>query len=308
VSQTISLANASLRQAWADVEGKNADPLFVDTLGLTDKQKNDVRIAALRGEELDPVVSYLVAATNGILYQRVVGHLHDYPIPEIRLADGQGQILLDVGCSWGRWSIAAAKKGYAPVGLDPSLGAVLAAKRLAKRLGLPFQGVVADARFLPFRTDSFDVAFSYSVLQHFSKSDARTAFESIRRVLRADGTFLVQMASAFGIRSLQHQLRRGFREPKDFDVRYWTPMELLHTSREILGLTQLEVDCYFGLGLQPADLRLMNGIGKLAIYSSEGLRSASKLFRPLVYLADSLYLRSARPACRGLDSISFKSR
>ncbi len=79
------------------------------------------------------------------------------------------------------------------------------------------------------------------------------ALESIRRVLRADGTFL-HMASALGIRSLQHQVWRGFREPKDFDVRYWTPAQLLDTFADIFGPTELEVDCYFGLGLQPADL------------------------------------------------------
>ena len=116
-----------------------------------------------------------------------------------------------------------------------------------------------------------------------------------------DGTFLVQMASALGIRSMQHQVRRGFREPKDFDVRYRTPAELLRTFRDIFGPTELEVDCYFGLGLQPADVQLMSGINKLVIYGSEGLRTASKVFRPLVYLADSLYLRSGRPTSRRSD-------
>src|SRR5262249_51324816 len=196
VTQTIDLANNSLKDAWADVEGRNADPLFVDTLGISDEEKTSVHMAASRGDDIDAVVSHLAAATNGILYKHLVGHLKDYPIPNIRLAGGQGKVLLDIGCSWGRWCMAAAKKGYVPVGLDPSLGAVLAAKRLAKRLGLPFYGVVADARFLPFRADSFDVAFSYSVLQHFSKLDARRALENIRRVLRTEGTFLVQMASA----------------------------------------------------------------------------------------------------------------
>jgi SAM-dependent methyltransferase/uncharacterized protein YbaR (Trm112 family) len=303
VSQTIGLASNSLRHALADVEGRNDDPLFVDTLGITDKQKNEMRMDLARDEDVDPVVSYLVAATNGNLYKRVVGHLRDYPIPEIRLPSAKSKVLLDVGCGWGRWSIAASKKGYVPVGLDPSLGAVLAARRLAKRLGLPFHGVVADARYLPFGADSFDVAFSYSVLQHFSKSDARTALESIRRVLRTDGTFLVQMASALGIRSLQHQIRAGLKEPKDFEVRYWTPAELLTTFRDILGPTELEVDCYFGLGLQPADLRLMSRAGKLVIHGSEALRSASKVLSPLVYLADSLYLRSAD---RKADSVPFK--
>ena len=214
VPQTIGLASTSLQHAWADVEGKNTDAWFVETLGISNEQKQSVRMATFRGGAMDPVVSHLVGATNGILYSRLIGCLHEYPIPEVRLPEGKGKTLLDVGCSWGRWSIAAAKKGYLPVGLDPSLGAILAAKRVANSLGLPFHGVVADARFLPFRTDSFDVAFSYSVLQHFSKSDARAALEDIRRVLHPDGSFLVQMASALGIRSMQHQARRGFREPK----------------------------------------------------------------------------------------------
>jgi SAM-dependent methyltransferase len=301
VPQTIDLASASLRHEWAHVEGQNADGWFVDTLGISDEQKTSVRMATSRRVDVDPVVSYLVAATNGLLYKHLIGHLNDYPIPDIRLANGQGKVLLDIGCSWGRWSMAAGKKGYVPVGLDPSLGAVLAAKRLAKRLSLPFHGVVADARFLPFRPGSFDVAFSYSVLQHFSKQDARAALENIHRVLRADGTFLLQMASALGIRSLQHQLRRGFRKPKDFDVRYWTPTELLSTFHAVFGPTELEVDCYFGLGLQPADLRLVSGTGKLLIRCSEGLRRASRALKPLVYLADSLYLRSPSPTGRVAD-------
>jgi SAM-dependent methyltransferase len=292
VPQTIGLASTSLRQAWADVEGKNADSWFVETLGMSDKQKQDVRMAACHGNDVDPVVSHLVGATNGILYKHVVGCLHDYPIPAMRLTNGHGRVLLDIGCSWGRWSMAAAKKGYLPIGLDPSLGAVLAAKRVAKSLGLSFHGVVADARFLPFCTGSFDVVFSYSVLQHFSKGDARTALQDMRRVLRTDGTFLVQMASALGIRSLQQQLRRGFRKPKGFDVRYWTPAELLDTFRDIFGPTELEVDCYFGLGLQPADIQLMDGASKVIIRGSEALRTVSKMFKPMIYLADSLYLRS----------------
>jgi SAM-dependent methyltransferase len=295
VPQTIGLASHSLKQAWADVEGRNADRWFVDTLGITDEEKNGVRTAAGCDENVDPVVSHLVAATNGLLYKHLLGHLSDYPLPDIRLADGQGKVLLDVGCGWGRWSMAAAKKGYVPVGLDPSLGAVLAAKRLANRIGVPFHGVVADARFLPFHPCSFDVAFSYSVLQHFSKLDARAALENIHRVLRADGIFLLQMASALGIRSLQHQLRRGLRQPKDFDVRYWTPAELLSTFHTVFGPTELEVDCYFGLGLQPTDLRLMSRTGKLLIRCSEWLRRASRTLKPLVYLADSLYLRSRSP-------------
>ena len=83
VTQTIGLASNSLREAWADVEGRNADPWFVDTLGVSQEQENSVK-AASRGDVVDPVVSQLVAATNGILYKHLVGLLHDYPIPEIQ--------------------------------------------------------------------------------------------------------------------------------------------------------------------------------------------------------------------------------
>lgn len=294
VPQTIGLASDSLRLAWAAVEGSNDDPWFIETLGIAEQVKRDLRVQqAGAAGATDPVVSYLIGATNGILYKHLVGSLREYPIPEIRLPIVDGKRLLDIGCNWGRWCFAAARRGYVPVGIDPSLGAVLAAKRVAQSLGLPFEGVVGDTRFLPFRSKTFDVTFSYSVLQHFSKADACTALREMRRVLSPDGSFLVQMASAFGLRSLQHQIKRGFREPIEFEVRYWTPGELLEAFHDTFGATQMEVDCYFGLGLQMSDLQMM-GKGKRAIiYCSEGLRRLSRFLRPLSYLADSLYFRSA---------------
>ena len=66
------------------------------------------------------MVAYLVAATNGFMYLHLLGKLSEYPIPDLRLPEGNGTPLLDVGCNWGRWSIAAARKGYAATGVDPS--------------------------------------------------------------------------------------------------------------------------------------------------------------------------------------------
>jgi hypothetical protein len=64
--------------------------------------------------------------------------------------------------------------------------------------------------------------------------------------------FLVQMASALGIRSLQHQLRRGFRKPKDFDVRYWTPAELLGTFHAVLAIASATAaSAEYGFGTSP---------------------------------------------------------
>src|SRR5205085_11693298 len=67
----------------------------------------------------------LIASTSGFLYKSIREGLPRYPIPDLRLPPGRGERFLDVGSSWGRWSVAAARKGYAPVSLAPSLGAVL---------------------------------------------------------------------------------------------------------------------------------------------------------------------------------------
>jgi ubiquinone/menaquinone biosynthesis C-methylase UbiE len=109
------------------------------------------------------------------------------------------------GCNWGRWSIAAARKGYRVVGIDPSLGGVLAARRAAKSLSIEADFIVADARHLPFKDVSLDNVFSYSVIQHLSKPDALKSFAEIARILKPSGKSLIQMPNAFGIRNLYHQ-------------------------------------------------------------------------------------------------------
>jgi SAM-dependent methyltransferase/uncharacterized protein YbaR (Trm112 family) len=299
VEDTLWVGRRSLTMANENADGRRVGPYFVETLGILDTERDHVRSGLASGEgDVDPVVSYLVGATNGILYRDLIGKLDRIPIPILRLPPGNGARLLDVGCNWGRWSLAAAAKGYRPVGVDPSLGAVLAAKRLAARLGLPFEGIVADARHLPLKLGAIDTCFSYSVLQHFSKSDARAAMRQIARATRPAGTVKIQMASATGARSLQHILRRRFREPKGFEIRYWLPRVLLREFRAIFGDGQMKVDCYFGLGLQPSDRTLYSTTGRVILTVSEALRKASTIVRPLAYVADSIYLtacNSSRP-------------
>ncbi len=229
------MAEASLRRA---KEARAADSgtadLYLDTLGIVDAERRGiVELAASARRQIDPVVSFLVGATSGYMYADLIGKLQSYPIPELRLPAGNGKRLLDIGCSWGRWSVAAARKGYAVTGVDPSLGAVMAARRMARALGADPRFVVADARHLPFQPAAFDIVFSYSVLQHFAPGDTLSAVREVARVLAAGGSSMIQMASAYGIRSLYHQLRRGFRTPDAFDVRYWRPGQLQRVFRPV---------------------------------------------------------------------------
>src|SRR5579872_7113323 len=130
--QTLWVAETSIKLASA-AEQTSEDPFFTDSLGLTAVQREEVRRRIAQGSgAVDQAVSYLVGATSGFSYKHLIGALNEYPIPDLRLPPvGEAGMLLDIGCNWGRWCIAAARRGYSPIGLDPSLGAVLAAKRVA---------------------------------------------------------------------------------------------------------------------------------------------------------------------------------
>jgi SAM-dependent methyltransferase len=244
---------------------------------------------------VDRVVEEAIAGTNGSLYRHLTGRLPRYPIPEIRLPPGRGGLLLDVGGGWGRWSIAAARAGYRTILVDPQLKLVLAAVRVARYLDVEVTAVCGDATALPFDDDAFDVAFSYSVLQHFGKPVARAALGEMRRVVRREGTVLVQLANRWGGRQLMNQLFQalGTRDTGPFRVRYWSLDEMRTTFEAHLGPSEVEVDGFFSLNVQPADLDLMPGRYRLLIRTSEWLRRASEAAPALRHVADSLYVRSS---------------
>jgi SAM-dependent methyltransferase len=294
VDQTIDLAGASLRRARSEGVDQRAPELYLESLGISEEEKLGVLALARQGSAIDPVVAYLVAATNGLMYRHLIGSLDRYPLPELPLPEGKGRSLLDVGCSWGRWTLAADRLGYQAVGIDPSLGAVMAARRVATKLGAGTRYLVADARHLPFAKGSIDCVYSYSVLQHFSKANAAGAVAEIGRVLVDGGIAKVQMPTTLGVRCLYHQVKRGFREGRGFEVRYWSIPELRSLFTRLVGRSRIDVDCYFGIGLQRADEPLMTPGLKRILSASEMLKRASRRFRPLTWVADSVFVEAAR--------------
>ena len=247
---------------------------------------------------VDAFVQDEIVRTSGNLYTALKGRLPRYPIPTSRLPEGRGQRLLDIGCNWGRWSVAAGRRGYRVVGIDPSLGAVMAARRVTRQLGVEALFVVGDARFLPFADDTFDSVFSYGVFQHFSKDNARQSFCQIRRVLRHGHTAWLQMPNRYGIRQYYQHWRRGFTPGEGFDVRYWTPSELRQTFEDLLGPTHMTVDGFFGLGIQASDLDLLPWHSRAVVHASELLRRVSHRWPALTQVADSLYLEAVNDKTR----------
>jgi 2-polyprenyl-3-methyl-5-hydroxy-6-metoxy-1,4-benzoquinol methylase/uncharacterized protein YbaR (Trm112 family) len=299
-NQTIEIANASIQRAHRRAEATDgrAPHLYLESLGISDQEREQiVRLTTTGAAAIDPVVMMLIGATCGIGYRDLVGdrRLKEYPIPSISLRPREPKSsLLDVGCSWGRWSVAAAKSGFSVVGIDPSLGAVMAARRIATAMNLDIKYLVADARFLPFVDGYFECVYSYSVLQHFSKRDARRALTEMRRVIKPGGMAKIQMANKWGIRSLQYQIQRHFREPRGFEVRYWTIGELRSTFTELIGKTRISADCYLGLGWQWCDLRYLSWKRRPILVISELLRRLSNVVHPVRILADSVFCSAVK--------------
>ena len=82
------------------------------------------------------------------------------PEAELRvLGDVKGRDILELGCGAAQWSIALAKQGARPVGLDLSERQLEHARRLMEEAGVDFPLVHASAEAVPLPDRSFDIVF-----------------------------------------------------------------------------------------------------------------------------------------------------
>jgi len=276
-------------------------PIFTDAVRREATPKNMESVAHEPGQNgtIDPFVNDWLVNTNGNLYRRARGRLKRYPIPEWPLACSAEKIVVDVGCSWGRWSVAAARAGFFPVGLDVHIDALAAARRVSRQLGVETAQVCGDIEALPFATASVDAVFSYSVLQHIDRQKVMRFFGEVARVLKPGGLCLVQLPNAYGLYSIVRQAKRRFRDAAagTFEMRYWTRRGI-RQAIEQAGLRDLRLraDGFFSQDPQLSDLDLLSPAGKLVVLASHAGRRAADALPPLVGLADSLWVEAQSPA------------
>jgi 2-polyprenyl-3-methyl-5-hydroxy-6-metoxy-1,4-benzoquinol methylase len=286
-------------EAGHEIAVENGIPIFAEKPRLEPKALNmpplPPRTAPAR---VDSFVDDWIVNTNGNLYWHARGCLPRYPIPHWPATGSNGEVLVELGCSWGRWSIAAARAGFSPCGVDVHIDALRAAKRVAQELGVSADFVCADISALPFKPASVDFVFSYSVLQHLEKPKVKEVLNQVAFVLRPGGICLVQLPNVFGLVSLCRQLGRGFREPpaSTFAMRYWTPGAITRTFREAgFGRVRLFAEGFFVQNTQREDIDLLSSLGAAAVLSSCALRTAARAIRPLARIADSLWIEAWKP-------------
>ena len=248
-------------------------------------------------EHIDAFVNDWIVNTNGNLYWRVRGRLPRYPIPKWPFDCGEGKTMLDIGCSWGRWCIAASRAGFNAIGLDVHIDALGAATRVSRQLRANADFLCGDADVLPFQSRSIDLVFSYSALQHIDRAKVRCAFREIARVLEPGGRCIIQLPNTIGLLSLLQQAKRGFREARgdSFEMRYWSRREVREGLREAgLDDVRFHTDGFFSQNPQISDLDLLGSAGKLIVVASSAGRLVASALPFLTRVADSVWIE-ARP-------------
>lgn len=129
--------------------------------------------------------------------------------------------LLEIGC--GEGILLSAFRSAAPVGIDPSIQALLRARRRSI-----VQCAVARAEELPFPSESFDIVASVGVMEHFEDQDAASA--EIRRVLSRSGHYLalihIDMTRSERLRLKVREFL--FPRPRPVALASWIHKKLFH--------------------------------------------------------------------------------
>ena len=106
----------------------------------------------------------------------------------------RGRRLLDAGVGAGRFAERAAAKGAEVFGVDLTTAVDAAYRNIGERAGVHL--IQADIFALPFRADTFDLAYSIGVLHH--TPDPANAFRHVAEVVRPEGRLAVFLYSRYG--------------------------------------------------------------------------------------------------------------
>ena len=219
--QTIGVASESLHRARSVRKNEETeDPFHIETLGISESEKQDLQNRKIRsGIDIDPVVSYLVGATNGIAYKSVIGALEEYPIPELRLPHGEGRPFLDIGCGWGGAArFIAERYGCEVVGVTVSREQVAYAQEHHGHLPV-------DIRLQDYRDvkDTFDRIISIGMFEHVGAKNYHTFMNTVRGLLKEDGLFLLHTIGG----------NRSVHQGDPWMSRYIFPNSMLPSAKQI---------------------------------------------------------------------------
>jgi len=114
----------------------------------------------------------------------------DHPIPFLVEADDK---ILELGCGWGRTLLPLTKRSKFVVGLDISYTMLAHVKKRGKKFGVLPNLVQADLAHLPFKPETFSIAFSTLVLMHVSQKQMTASLYEMHKILKKKGRLIVTL-------------------------------------------------------------------------------------------------------------------
>jgi ubiquinone/menaquinone biosynthesis C-methylase UbiE len=107
-----------------------------------------------------------------------------------------GEIVLDLGCAVGTFTIETKKRGAFVIGLDYAPSALKIAKRLDRRFGSGDATFVAgDVRWIPAQDNTINLVIAADLTEHLNTPILRTMLAEVKRVLRPGGRLAIYTPS-----------------------------------------------------------------------------------------------------------------
>jgi len=183
---------------------------------------------------------------------------------------GDSPILLDIGCAYGPFLVAAKEEGFLPFGIDPAQDAV---RYVQETLGIPaVQGFFPNCSLPTPHSQPYDVVTLWYVIEHFT--DCLTVLAEVKKLLKPGGILAFSTPSFSGVsgrKSLHKFLENS--PPDHFTI--WSPK----TCKKALTLSGFKVKKTVISGHHPERFPLLGKFAKNAkspLYSL--LMAISKIF------------------------------
>lgn len=169
-----------------------------------------------------------------------------------------GMKVLEVGCGGGLFCHRL--KQYVPdclvTGLDFDKGHIAFARKKAEKLGLACDFVEGDIRNLPFEDGTFDLVYSYTVLEHIPHDDF---YREQRRVLKSGGRISVLLVRN-QLNIPDHTMNEFGAEEEALQKKLWSQVEVDVMTKYHVGMYVQEEHKYpkemASFGFQDVDVQV----------------------------------------------------
>lgn len=237
-------------------------------------------------------INKYLAATNGFFYEKKKNKKIAIPNIDLKTSNSR-DLLLDIGCGWGRWCFAASKKNYLPVGIETNLNLLLTAKRYSEENNIDAFFIYADALNLPFKKNKFNTIFSFSVFQHFPKKDFFSVLKSTKNILKKNGLFKFQIMNIVGLRCIYTNFILRKKQPKHFFPEYYFINDIISYCKKYYSKTSV-TNCSFFTQARITDYNSFTTKHKIFMNFTYLINTLCKIFPFMKYFSDNVYINLSK--------------